>query len=300
MDRRQIQIPFLSIVCLLLAGFHGVAQSAVDQKHLETSLRMIGHQVLLSSGDSTSRVLPIVESDGRYRIEFESEFDFTPEALVATINRVVDDTRIADRYIVEVEECQTGQVVYGYEMDYLEESDIVPCQQRVQPRSCYNILFTLKEKGGATTLWHRAGGIFSPRPAVKLGQLGYLLVFLLFALTFAGFFFLWKRKNRSPANPNLVALGDYRLDRRNAKLLIEEERIDLTGKEADLLLLLHGAVNTTVEREVLLKAVWGDEGDYVGRTLDVFVSKLRKKLLADPKVKIVNIRGVGYKLVVEE
>lgn len=221
MDRRQIQIPFLSIVCLLLAGFHGVAQSAVDQKHLETSLRMIGHQVLLSSGDSTSRVLPIVESDGRYRIEFESEFDFTPEALVATINRVVDDTRIADRYIVEVEECQTGQVVYGYEMDYLEESDIVPCQQRVQPRSCYNILFTLKEKGGATTLWHRAGGIFSSRPAAKLGQLGYLLVFLLFALTFAGFFSL-EEEEQVACQPEFGRLG--RLSIRPAECEVVDRR----------------------------------------------------------------------------
>ena len=58
-------------------------------------------------------------------------------------------------------------------------------------------------------------------------------------------------------------------------------------------------VNTTVERDVILNMVWGDEGDYVGRTLDVFISKLRKKLEADSSVKIVNIRGVGYKLVTE-
>ena len=63
--------------------------------------------------------------------------------------------------------------------------------------------------------------------------------------------------------------------------------------------MLYEKLNETVEKEVILKEVWGDEGDYVGRTLDVFISKLRKKLEADPNVKIVNIRGVGYKLVVE-
>ena len=72
---------------------------------------------------------------------------------------------------------------------------------------------------------------------------------------------------------------------------------ELTSKEADLLALLHASVNTTVERYVLLKNVWGDEGAYVGRTLDVFISKLRKKLEADPSIRIVNVRGIGYKLI---
>ena len=72
----------------------------------------------------------------------------------------------------------------------------------------------------------------------------------------------------------------------------------IPNKETDLLLLLYKAANTTVERELILNVVWGDEGDYVGRTLDVFISKLRKKLEADSSVKIVTTRGVGYKLVV--
>jgi DNA-binding response OmpR family regulator len=67
-----------------------------------------------------------------------------------------------------------------------------------------------------------------------------------------------------------------------------------------LLLLLHESANTTVAREVILNRVWGDNGNYVGRTLDVFISKLRKKLEADSGVKIVNTRGVGYKLLIDE
>ena len=97
----------------------------------------------------------------------------------------------------------------------------------------------------------------------------------------------------------MIALGDYRFDKRNTELLFDQERIVLTSKESDLLILLYNAVNTTIERDVILNRVWGDEGDYAGRTLDVFISKLRKKLEADPKLKIVNIRGVGYKLVMD-
>jgi DNA-binding response OmpR family regulator len=65
-------------------------------------------------------------------------------------------------------------------------------------------------------------------------------------------------------------------------------------------LLLHSSANSTLERECILRAVWGDEGDYVGRTLDVFISKLRKKLDADSSLKIVNVRGVGYKLILNQ
>jgi DNA-binding response OmpR family regulator len=75
--------------------------------------------------------------------------------------------------------------------------------------------------------------------------------------------------------------------------------VELTSKESDLLQLLSHSANDTVDRETILKTVWGDDGDYIGRTLDVFISKLRKKLEADPNVKIANIRGIGYKLIVD-
>ena len=61
--------------------------------------------------------------------------------------------------------------------------------------------------------------------------------------------------------------------------------------------LLYVNLNQTVSREHILQVVWGDEGDYLGRTLDVFISKLRKKLDADSNLKIVNIRGIGYRMV---
>jgi DNA-binding response OmpR family regulator len=59
-------------------------------------------------------------------------------------------------------------------------------------------------------------------------------------------------------------------------------------------------MDETIEREKILNVVWGDEGDYVGRTLDVFISKLRKKFSGDENVKIINVRGVGYKLMLSE
>lgn len=101
-------------------------------------------------------------------------------------------------------------------------------------------------------------------------------------------------------DPDLITIGDYQFNKRNMTLSHQDASIELTSKEADLLFLLYNSSNKTLERENILNVVWGDDGDYTGRTLDVFISKLRKKLVADSSLKIVNIRGVGYKFVVNQ
>ncbi len=299
MGLSQIKIALFTLAGILLFIARSNAQDADNERHIEVSLRMIGHQVLLSSNDSTSRVLPIIKENDRYRIQFESEFEFKPEELVSTVDRVVKETRLANSYIVEVEKCETGELVYSFKMDDLDKSDIIPCKGRVQPKLCYSLLFTLIETRYTNTALLTATPDSSNGSNAETSQMGYIIMVVLFVLIALVFFFMWKRKNKPTNDPNMIPLGTYHFDKRNTELLIEHQRIDLTSKEADLLLLLYNAVNTTVEREVILNMVWGDEGDYVGRTLDVFISKLRKKLEFDSKVKIVNIRGVGYKLVLD-
>lgn len=281
MHPKGFNILFFIFIAVFVICNKSFAQKVEGEKQIEVSLRMIGHQVLLNSNDSTSRVLPIKKIDDRYIIEFESEFEFKPETLVKVVDSVVKSTGLAKNYIVEVEDCITNDIVYSFQMDRLEKSDIVPCKSRIQPKSCYSLLFTLIEPESKSQLRN-----------IIIAALAFLLTLLLY--------FLWKKRNKPSIDPNWIQLGEYYFDKRNTELIIEQKRIELTSKEADLLLLLYDSANTTVEREVILNMVWGDEGDYVGRTLDVFISKLRKKLEFDSKVKIVNIRGVGYKLVMDD
>lgn len=100
-------------------------------------------------------------------------------------------------------------------------------------------------------------------------------------------------------NSTGITLGKFSFDKSNLLLKHNHQHIDLSQKEAEVLDLLMASANQTIDRETMLREVWGNEGDYIGRTLDVFISKLRKKLEADDTIKIVNVRGVGYKLVVE-
>ncbi len=291
MRSRHYKFSFTLFICLLMMFFSGNGQDSPDEKSVEVALRMIGHQVLLSSKDSTSRVLPIVREGGRYRIQFESEFEFEPTRLVSLIDSIASETNLASSYIVEVEQCETRAVVYSFKMDDLEQSDIIPCKGRMQPKACYTLMFTLlaRNEVGSTAL---------PVTAEN-GAMGYGMLAVFLAMLCGLLLFLWKRRKAAQNDPNLIPLGEYHFDKRNTKLLINQQKIELTSKEADLLLLLYTMVNTTVEREVILNKVWGDQGDYVGRTLDVFISKLRKKLEADSNLKIANIRGVGYKLIMD-
>jgi DNA-binding response OmpR family regulator len=86
------------------------------------------------------------------------------------------------------------------------------------------------------------------------------------------------------------------VDAEKRQLIINEKPIDLTGTETRLLLIFALSPNETIERSRLQKEIWEDEGVIVGRSLDMFISKLRKKLESDPNSNIVVVRGKGYKL----
>ncbi len=74
----------------------------------------------------------------------------------------------------------------------------------------------------------------------------------------------------------------------------------LTTKESELLKLLCNNMNQVLERNFALKAIWIDDNYFNARSMDVYITKLRKYLKVDPGVQIINVHGKGYKLVVDE
>ncbi len=272
-------------------------ESAVSDQHIEVSMRMIGHQVLLSSGDSNSRVLPIERDENKFKIRFENEFGFHPDDLAAVVDSVIDTTGIAEAYIVEVLTCETNQVVHSYEVG--KATDVLACRGRSQPKGCYYIQITIFDplvaKKNVTAEVDSEAGVL----AIYAGPLKLIGLLALVSLLLVGFILYLSNRNNKSNDPNIIRLGEYRFNRRTMELIRGDERIELTSKECDLLQLLYESVNDTVERDTILRMVWNDEGDYVGRTLDVFISKLRKKLEADSSIRIANIRGVGYKLIID-
>ena len=85
-------------------------------------------------------------------------------------------------------------------------------------------------------------------------------------------------------------------NRQNLTLLINGQAQTLTHREADVLAYLLDRPNTLVRRDELLRAVWGDDDYFMGRSLDVFISRLRKRIADDPTLRIENVHGVGFVL----
>ncbi|HAX96290.1 MAG TPA: DNA-binding response regulator [Prolixibacteraceae bacterium] len=98
------------------------------------------------------------------------------------------------------------------------------------------------------------------------------------------------------SNNQTYRIGKYEFDMENLALKIGDEIRRLTSREAEVLHLLCNSKNNIVKREQLLTSIWGENDYFAGRSLDVFISKLRKYFAADPTVRIENIPKVGFLL----
>jgi len=94
-------------------------------------------------------------------------------------------------------------------------------------------------------------------------------------------------------------LGKFIFDTKKQTLSLDDKVQKLTTKESDLLKLLCNNLNRILERNFALKAIWIDDNYFNARSMDVYITKLRKYLKEDPSVQIINVHGKGYKLIVE-
>ena len=137
-------IALLLLVLISLVFFVNM-NSDFDLSRREVLLRRIGHEILLQSGDSTSRVLPIKKiAENEYQISFEKEFSFVTDSLVNTTQRLLaKDYHVSD-YIVNVINCDNSSVAYGYAISKNKKEDILACVGRKQPIACYKINIKFK------------------------------------------------------------------------------------------------------------------------------------------------------------
>ncbi len=107
------------------------------------------------------------------------------------------------------------------------------------------------------------------------------------------------RRINSPSNKRgdeIYTIGNYSFDYNNQVLKYENEEKRLTKKEALVLRLLSANINQLVRREIALKTIWGADDYFMGRSMDVYIAKLRSYLNSDDRVSIINVHGTGFKL----
>jgi DNA-binding winged helix-turn-helix (wHTH) protein len=241
-------------------------------------------------------VLPVKKiAENEYRISFENSFTFQPDSLVHTTQRLLANDPLAGDYVVNVLNCGNSSVAYGYAISGNKKDDIIACLGRKQPKACY--LISIKFQPAETN---------TAKNGYLLGSLALLAIM--------GYIFLKPAKPRSvlPENQSAIpedhptgfqnlstsifTLGSISFDAETRKLMISQKTIDLTKTETRVLRIFALTPNEAIERSRLQKEIWENEGVIVGRSLDMFISRLRKKLEPDPTIKIAVIRGKGYKL----
>ncbi|HLA58293.1 MAG TPA: helix-turn-helix domain-containing protein [Puia sp.] len=258
--------------------------SEIPENHLEVVLRNIGHQLLLTAKDSSSRVLPVKKlNENTYQISFQNKFSFISDTLMNLVEREFQKNALATGYIVRLKNCDQKETVLAFEANG-QTGNLAPCRGRTLEVGCYFIEIDLLKKNKFNF---------------------YLLLLLIIPLSFVGFYVKAKSQKKEgkesiPDNNDHIQLGSFRFYTDDNVLKIENKTITLSEKETKALKIFAENINQIVEREKLMKEIWEDEGIVViSRNVDVLVSKLRKKLSDDNSIKFINVPGRGYKFIIE-
>jgi DNA-binding winged helix-turn-helix (wHTH) protein len=272
------------IVVLISAVAFINKKNEIPEKHLEIVLRNIGHQLLLTAKDSSSRVLPVKKlNENTYQISFQNDFGFISDTLINLVQRTFQKNALANDYIVNLRNCKQNETVFAFEINR-HTGDLTPCRGRTLEVGCYVIEIELLRKNKFNFFW---------------------LLLLIIPLSFLGFYMKDKfrkkeEKESSVDNSDYIQLGSFRFYADNNVLKIENNNIELSEKETRALKIFAENINQIVERETLMKEIWEDKGVVViSRNVDVLVSKLRKKLSDDNSIKFINVPGRGYKFIIE-
>ncbi len=254
------------------------------------ALRRTAHHLLAAGGDSTSRIAPVQQADARtYSIRLEHGFDY------GTVPRLLQQSltlhQIDAEYNASVLSCDDGAIQLGYSLSDITNSKVdtnttIPCVGRWQEAGCRTLQITFPDS----------------QRAIGSAEWAALLGFLLVGISGLVWYQVTKEKSVASApdtvdKSGVILLGENSFDHAEQSLTVAGTSYSLTYRESKLLNLFATHPNQLLERERILKLVWEDEGiTTVGRSVDVFVSRLRKLLCNDPSVQIVSVHGVGYRL----
>jgi DNA-binding winged helix-turn-helix (wHTH) protein len=259
-------------------------KNETPEKHIEVVLRNIGHQLLLTAKDSTSRVLPVKKvNENTWQISFQNDFSFISDTLINLVQQTFQKNTLAKDYIVSLKNCKRKETVFAFEINGLA-GDLTPCRGRKLAVDCYVIEIELLKKAGFNFSW---------------------LLLLIIPLGLVGFYVtnrFGKKEKEEPIadNNDYIQLGSFQFYAADNLLKTGNNTMTLSEKETMALKIFAENINQIVEREKLMKEIWEDKGIVViSRNVDVLVSKLRKKLSDDSSLKFINIPGRGYKFIIE-
>src|SRR5688572_4122229 len=169
-------------------------KNEIPGKHVEVVLRDLGHQLLLTAKDSSSRVMPVKKlNENTYQISFQNDFGFISDTLINLVQRTFQKNALANDYIVNLRNCKQNETVFAFEING-RAGDLTPCRGRTLEVSCYVIEIELLKD-------------------TKFNF--FLLTLLIIPLSFVGFYvknrFRKKEEKESVFDKNdYIQLGSFR------------------------------------------------------------------------------------------
>ena len=264
-----------------------VAHNTYFQERANLALREIAHRLLVINGDSTSAVPPVRTPDGlQFIVRFPGQLRY--DTLRKVIDHTLTQAGLPLEYDLAIYDCMDESLILGFMARQNGEQGYA-CQEREPTTNCVDLAIRFPGQGNQFT----AG-------VGWLSGIGILLGLAAFGW--------WRGRQDEPvgqatspentSSSSALEIGDCLFHVQEQKIIVAQEEKVLTYREAKLLQYFCQNINIVLPREEILEAVWGDEGVQVTRSLDVFVSRLRKILKKDPSIKIASVHGVGYRLVI--
>ena len=252
---------------------------------MNLAIRQAVHNLHKIAEDSTSMIGAVqLIDENMHRIVIERAINY--DTLPAVLDASLQDYEIEEEYMVSIIDCELDEILLGYNRFAFEKGQVA-CKGRERNSDCnvLNVTFDTEKNQNS---------FYLP------------FAFLSFILGGIGLFISAKildKKDKEINSPtssiNAIQIGNSSFEPQNLSIQIAGNSKKLTFRESKLLEYFALRPNQVLKREDIQDAVWSEEGVIVGRSLDVFISRLRKILKGDERVAIKNIHGVGYRLEVQ-
>ena len=199
-----------------------------------------------------------------------------------------------DYHVLLASTCQQGVMMFSSHMP-----DLVILDLGLPDRDGLEFISAVRESSAVPIIVLSARTMESDKvAALDMGADDYLTKpFSMEELTYRIEAIMRRLATRKNNQRTTYPLGSLTFDTQKQTLSNETTNIKLTTKECELLTLLCLNVNNILQRDYALKAIWVDDNYFNARSMDVYITKLRKHLKDDPNVEIINVHGKGYKLV---
>lgn len=258
-------------------------QPALEKsKKINLAIRQAAHNLYMTMGDSTSTIPPINEDVHHFSLRLDQKINY--DTLPYLLEDALIHFKILDEYFVSLTDCASDSIQLGYGSSAFRQNQL-PCAGRENTKDCFDLTVSFYPKEKAEF------------PYLPIGILlfGIGLVTLLYSRRIINPTEVENADSLVSNNHN-ISIGSSQFDPKNLIYTYNSSEKVLTFRESKLLTYFIHNKNEILKREDIQSHVWEDEGVIVGRSLDVFISRLRKIIKEDKHLAITNIHGVGYKL----